>query len=691
MMADKRPLSSPSEDPSSPPAAKRPRKKVACQRCHAQKIKCSGERPCAKCAQAGFGNDCQYQARDRKITVSQSYIDQLLAENERLRDRPPSPARDAPPEIEHTSRRDHTDPDQSRRNPIIGDQAWFQRYDPIAPPIYVGEAACTAFATRLRRFLTGNTVAAHISRTEYMSEAALSELSTVDVPWPSFTHATLLLKVAFHQAGRVYHMMCRKSTFEALKDTYETRNFDAPVNKCKFFTLFALGEVYSIRSNSSTGQVPGVNYYAKSLALIQILPERPTITHIENLLLLSLFSYSLNRRHHAFLLIGSAMRHALVIGMNHNIGASQVVDPVEREHRVRIWWTIYIFDRMWGSKMGIPNSILDEDVHLDMPTTISPKELHDEQFPDTDYATASVNLARIAGEVITKTYSRKKYKETFLQRVQQLLKSLKAWVETLPEHLRLNSEESGLINPKYIVSLHLSFNQIVILTTRPMLLRVLTQMSNHVPDRQGSKDGVSQAALTLAEACIHAAKHSHSLIIHQWTSGSLPIFGYFNVQYLFSSAMVLLMSSLIATESATSDMEAFETAAQILRCMSGDGNLTAAEFSKNLEEVKRSFEIYKARRNPDHSSGDASGAGVVDSALSLTAENGDISTAFGSGMNASMRNAPGGFTTEMAFLEPTMQNFLAQSDFDLGLLNPSEMSGDASSALYFWNTPQWTE
>lgn len=110
--------------------------------------------------------------------------------------------------------------------------------------------------------------------------------------------------------------------------------------------------------------------------------------------------------------------------------------------------------------MGIPNSILDEDVHLDMPTTISPKELHDEQFPDTDYATASVDLARIAGEVITKTYSRKKYKETFLQRVQQLLKSLKAWVETLPEHLRLNSEESGLINPKYIVSLHLSFNQV---------------------------------------------------------------------------------------------------------------------------------------------------------------------------------------------------------------------------------------
>ncbi|XMA11498.1 hypothetical protein WAI453_004289 [Rhynchosporium graminicola] len=300
-----------------------------------------------------------------------------------------------------------------------------QRHDHIGAPIYLGEAACTAFATRLRRFLTSNAAAAHIPRTQYMSEEALSELSKYDVRWPSLTHAALL-KVALHQAGRVYHMMCRDSTFEALKDTYETRNFDSPVNKCKFFSLFALGEVYSTRSFSSTGQVPGVNYYAKSLALIQILPERPTITHIENLLLLSLFSYSLNRRHHAFLVIGSAMRHALVIGMNHNIGPSQIVDPVAREHRVQIWWTIYIFDRMWESKMGIPNSILDEDIHVDMPTTISPKELHDAQFPDTEYATASVDLAKIAGEAITKTYSRKKYKETFLQRVQQLLKSLKS-------------------------------------------------------------------------------------------------------------------------------------------------------------------------------------------------------------------------------------------------------------------------
>ncbi|CZT50365.1 uncharacterized protein RSE6_11337 [Rhynchosporium secalis] len=395
------------------------------------------------------------------------YIDQSLAENEGLKGRSDSPVRDVPLDVDQRRAEDAADPDRSRRNPIVGEQAWFQRHDPIGAPIYLGEAACTAFAARLRRFLASNAAAAHI---------------------------------------------------------------------------------------------PGL---------------RP----------------------------------------------SQIVDPVEREHRVRIWWTVYIFDRMWGSKMGIPNYILDEDIHVDMPTTISPKELHDAQFPDTEYATASLDLAKIAGEAITKTYSRK----------------------------------------------------------------------NRTLDRKGSGDGVSQAALTLAEACIHASKHTHSLIIHQWTGGALPIFGYFSVQYLFSSAMVLLMSSLISPDTATADMEAFEIASQILRCMAGDGNLTAAEFSKNLEEVKLSLEVYRASRNPDSNSGNPSRVRLADSAVPLAAANADVSTTFASGMNTSLRNAPGGFTTEMAFLEPTMQSFLAQSDFNLGLLNPPELSGDASSALYFWNTPQWTE
>lgn len=169
------------------------------------------------------------------------------------------------------------------------------------------------------------------------------------------------------------------------------------------------------------------------------------------------------------------MRLGLSIGMNHNIPETQLIDPVERQHRLRIWWTIYVFDRMWGSKMGQPSQILDDDIHLDMPSSIEPAQLHDEQFSDTDHLTANIELARIVGETIAKLYSRRKYSETFLQRVQKLLKALKHWVETLPEHLRLNEDDLE-VNRKSISSLHLAFNQV---STSLLLSTILTQSVRH--------------------------------------------------------------------------------------------------------------------------------------------------------------------------------------------------------------------
>lgn len=107
------------------------------------------------------------------------------------------------------------------------------------------------------------------------------------IQWPTLPQARLLIQVVFNQVSRVYHLMLRKSTIDELEEAYRQADFDDPVLTCKFFALFALGEVYSARSNSSLEcDVPGAAYYVNALMLISILPERPSLTHIEALLLL---------------------------------------------------------------------------------------------------------------------------------------------------------------------------------------------------------------------------------------------------------------------------------------------------------------------------------------------------------------------------------------------------------------------
>ncbi|KNG88378.1 fungal specific transcription factor [Aspergillus nomiae NRRL 13137] len=639
-----------------------------------------------------------------------SYLNLLESENQRLKEQSASSANAT--EADHDAEPEPVPPadapDESNtsvRNPLIGDRAWFHRYDPSTPPLFIGEAACTAFATRFRRFLTGNNALPHIPRTQYVKEEQIAEANATNVQWPSFHQARLLVKIAIRQVGSIYHLVLRKSTLEKLEEIYRTGDFDCTVNQCKFFALFAFGEAYSMRAEPLSGsRVPGTSYFARALSLGQVLPERTSITHLETLLLLSLFSYYLNRRHSALVLIGTALRLGLSIGLNHNIPESQLIDPVERQHRIRIWWTIYIFDRMWGSKMGHPSQIPDDDIHLDMPSNISPAQLHEEQFTDTEYLTANVKLARIVGETIAKLYSRRKYSETFLQRVQKLLKALKSWVETLPEHLRLNDDPGTYM--KHISSLHLSFNQVC-----PYLLYTftyhffLTSENNQLPKHQPRE--YLSARPNPRRSCIHAARHSHTLILTKWINGSLPVFGYFHAHYLFSSALVLAMSSFLPIGS-PSDLGAFESGLEVLRSMSENGNLAASEFYHNLEQVKQCLDLRKSKESKSTSiagqqpSTTASGSGpgptipstfpptvstvppattVSDPPLLTTAEADLISNNPGYGHaqgsnptlppgNLTFPTTAGGITTAMAFLEPTMQDFLAQSDFDLGLLHP---------------------
>ncbi|KXG51070.1 Major facilitator superfamily domain, general substrate transporter [Penicillium griseofulvum] len=684
-----------------------------------------------------------------------SYLDQLLAENQRLKERSITSAQvtETNDPLQRGPSRTADVPDGTGiQNPLIGDRAWFHRYDPSSPPIYIGEAACSAFATRFRRFLSGNSAMPHIPRTQYEREETIAAANEADIQWPSLHHARLLVRIAIHQIGHLYHLMMRKSTLDKLEEIYQTQDFDCTASKCKFFALFAFGQAYSIRSEPSSGsRVPGTSYFARAMGLVQILPERTSVTHLETLLLLSLFSYYLNRRHSAYILIGNAMRMGLTIGLNHNILESQLIDPVERQHRIQIWWTIYIFDRMWGSKMGLPMQILDEDIHVDMPSTISPEWRHGEELSDSEYMTANIKLARIVGETITKLYSRRKYQETFLQRVQKLLKSLKHWVETLPESLRLNMEDLES-SKKPVVSLHMAFNQCVILTTRPTLLHLLMTLSKKsktanstsgigigIGTESSSEDvSVSQPVLTLSEACIHAARHSHSMILTRWINGSMPTFGYFHAHYLFSSALILAMSSFVPIGSPT-DMTGFDSALDLLRSMTENGNLAAAEFYHNLEQVKACLAVYQGARHGDGSAemaaggvapninADASGnAPSRGGALALSGPSSDLATAttpflnslplnpstststsihppslipathdilasattqhaHSHGINAypyPLRDTVSGYTTEMAFLEPTMQDFLAQSDIDLGLLHPVDTFFNEAENLY---------
>lgn len=180
----------------------------------------------------------------------------------------------------------------------------------------------------------------------------------------------------------------------------------------------------------------------------------------------SFYSHNLNRRDSAYFWIGSALRLGMSLGMHYNLPQSVAIDPIARQHRIRLWWSIYICESMWASKLGQPLMIRISDITADLPTMQGLSLKEQEEFSDPNYIVASINLATITGDIVSKIYCRRN-PPPFVQSVQAVLRDLKAWMAELPDGIRLNTGNTP--NLRHLVSLYLSFNQVSFRLVRVMI------------------------------------------------------------------------------------------------------------------------------------------------------------------------------------------------------------------------------
>ena len=173
-----------------------------------------------------------------------------------------------------------------------------------------------------------------------------------------------------------------------------------------------------------------------------------------------MYSFTLNRRHSAYLFASSAIRLGLIMGMQLNVPDHQYRNRAAREHRVRLWWTIYIVDRTCTATIGLPVSVADDDIQVDLPGMYDAENSDAEDFQDLEYELRSIELSRIGAMSTVQIYSRRGHHNPFSQRVQAVLKDLDKWMDTLPARFILRIDASSLLQEHHIVHLHLRFNQV---------------------------------------------------------------------------------------------------------------------------------------------------------------------------------------------------------------------------------------
>lgn len=259
------------------------------------------------------------------------------------------------------------------------------------------------------------------------------------VKLPPYSYALYLLNQFETFIGSDYHWYHRQNFHDKMETTYNSPHKQS-VDKawlCCFSVVLALGESYTCRvapsfiidetaaSNSNTqisqdaGQAvapPGIELFKQGLLLLKPSYEEPTIEQIEALNLIvghhyakppsikltnqAFYSYSLNRRRTAYAYAGMALRLAKIMGLP-TTPDPRDIEPVELEHRKRVWWTTICMDLMTCTELSIePTDGFDDD-RIGFPdnSSLSSMEAR-EAFSDPQYLTAQVELHRIKYRII---------------------------------------------------------------------------------------------------------------------------------------------------------------------------------------------------------------------------------------------------------------------------------------------------
>ncbi|KAJ3461165.1 hypothetical protein MRS44_009718 [Fusarium solani] len=278
------------------------------------------------------------------------------------------------------------------------------------------------------------------------------------------------------------------------------------------------------------------------------------------------------------------------MGLHVNIGPAYVPDPELREHRVRVWWSVYVLDRFLSSKIGLPLLISDDDISVDLPST-NPA-LNSGDFGDHVHLMAVVRLAKIAGNISRSLYVRTPQRGTFLQRVERIREELGQWRDQLPDHMKLDftrGSGSDIYSQPVTSPLQLTFNQLLILATRPVLLFVFRR---HMEGSVATTADTSLPghALEIADACIHSARQSFQLLSQCWVNGDFHVFNYSYVQHLFSAAVILAIAGALGRETSQNDNDEFDLASGFLQQLEQNGHFAAMEFYSHIKEIRSTLE-----------------------------------------------------------------------------------------------------
>ena len=235
------------------------------------------------------------------------------------------------------------------------------------------------------------------------------------------------------------------------------------------------------------------------------------------MLLLCIFQLRSPSRPGIWSMIGTTMRHALVMGLHRKFRGSNVVD----QRRKRSFWTMYMLERSIARTLGLPVCVSDRDIEVDLPANV-PEDIEDEtamqnalqQSSGAIPISAFIHIVRLA-KLESKIYSSihrvdRPGKEILPHKMVRLRQLLDNWKDEISAVIPSTTDE-GAPSPNSYMSRHyhvLHYHRVLLL----LLLPNLTSLGPTHPDFQLCVSSAGQVVQLYKRLHDHQNILSYSLI-----------------------------------------------------------------------------------------------------------------------------------------------------------------------------------
>ncbi|KAL7932560.1 fungal-specific transcription factor domain-containing protein [Trichoderma chlorosporum] len=589
---------------------KRKRVAKACQRCRSMKSKCDGQRPaCGRCR--GYGYTCSYRLQRPRLRggtdghTSHSISERLpdlcdaIHQQERLLDHvisllPSGPERETL-QLKSSSVKKQLDNAISSTKAEVLPNAEATESRSKSPsggvdrsPGYLGEVSDIRFVNVVKKFLQVQDGTATMqedfeSYDQGENLVSSNKISCPTILLPTFEEARHNIDAYFTTIHIAYPFIPKIpfiQHYKTLRD-YETpqaQSCNNNIERALSYTICAIGAYYrTLPGKEESADSLNEKLYSYAMALAPASNMERSLAQVSLLLARCFYLLVLCRTESCWTILGQAVRVAQSIGLHiegEDSGHTKPSHSPEIEKRRRVWYSVYVLDRLLSLQLGRPPAIHDDDFNVPLPDRACDSDIgwtgevvekRTGNDPSSgDYFLAVIAFSAIVGRVLRSLYCprRSHFTSEDLLSTKDLDRQLIEWKLALPRTLRFDLGHAFEQLPVFKTQrnmLAVKFHHLRALIYRPYLCHPLLM---HLGNPNATISQLDWPPIRAYEkACISEARETARLL-HGISSKEELVHGFpwwQMISCLVCASSILLVSSMFA-ESTLELSSEFDTA-----------------------------------------------------------------------------------------------------------------------------------